>query len=945
MEQKFGLRQTGQRSRRSADSGRSYASDHTALTTWRLSTCTHVETSRNSTITYPVYWVRSTKLADDRHPRQFDRRIQIHTALDGLEADPDFDPLLLVWVKGTEEVSQPYSYSVKMWRLIDNVTRFPLPPGDMINTRAEVRVNVKQNFEIGEELRSQDHVFLDHPVAGFTEIKTFVQRFGVFETFSDDGMVLGESAIEVLGKSFKIRQYSATIVPAFKMLAYENAYRVFEDKTALNIIHELTDNYPNFRLQDDKLNIFLPKIPYCVQYKESTFNFLSRLMAQFGIWYYFDHKLDANNNNSTMVLGAGPARFDPCQTSGRAFLADHPIHELTEITNKQLDESVLTIKNFQRIYNPMTRRARFGNFNILNPTDPITSTTNIQPQRDLIVPVQTQTHTKGRSRIEPDDDDRFRTEGFAAPVDQNSEPASPTGPAGPSAHAYAEEWMRGKEALVAKVSGATRNPAFIPGFAFDRMVAPFPSGRDDLEDVIGEEDRAASDAGADSVVFQNRALTRSRTRLGSYVIFHVEFEALETSYSENSKNFGKILTELLFPSNLSSADILANGTAQGVNNYLQNQLPLNFGQPPGGPAPLFGAFVLGGGLAAVTAAIPLFVQAIEKLQNEKTDDFHCSFIAIPSDGIDYSGDGRPKTAAPLLSLPLPSAGIKPTVTGPHLGVVIGREGINSDTERGQVFADLLGRVRVRFPWDRKKGENPGDSFKRGDPACWVRVSEGWAGRGFGTQFLPRIGQEVIVDFIDGDPDRPIITGRVYNADHLNTNLPFPHGEVQEQPVKREDVLTPKGFPDFRFNGIKTRSMPTKDPKDPNVPAKSAEIGFHLLRFDDTREKEQYLIRSQRRLDITALEKRSKASAPTAISPLAARRLPRHRKRSVATTSPRCFATITCMSATRIFRPSRAIETRSSSRTRASTSAVPSTRSSADIGLWRLAPIRPRARLR
>src|SRR5258708_39957861 len=105
--------------------------------------------------------------------------------------------------------------------------------------------------------------------------------------------------------------------------------------------------------------------------------------------------------------------------------------------------------------------------------------------------------------------------------------------------------------------------------------------------------------------------------------------------------------------------------------------------------PQCGSFVLGGGIAAVTAAIPLFVQAIEKFQNEKTSDFHCSFIAIPTDGIDYEGDGRPKTAAPLLSLPLPSAGIKPIANGPHLGVVIGREGINSDTERGQVFADLL----------------------------------------------------------------------------------------------------------------------------------------------------------------------------------------------------------------------------------------------------------------
>ena len=789
-------------------------------------------------------------MAGDRHPRQFDRRIEIHTALDSLEnSNNKFDPLLLIYVKGTEEVSQPYSYNVKMWRLVDNKTRFPIPPGDMINTPAEIRINLKQKLEVGEASRTQDH-FSDDDIS---TIDTFVQRFGVFETFTDEGLVLGESPIEVKlqpnedARPFRVRQYSATIVPAFKMLAYENTYRVFEDLNAINIIHRLTDGYPHLKIDDEKCNnTFFPKIPYCVQYQESTFNFLSRLMARFGIWYYFDHNRDAKNNISTMILGAGPARFDKCRPSGRDFLPDHPIHELGEITNKDLDENVLTIKNFQRIYNPMTRRARYGNFNILVPTDPITAADNIQAQRDLIQPVQTQVPTKDR-RTDPDDDDRFRTEGFAAPVDQNAEPTSTAGPSGPSAHAYAQAWLRGKETVIAKVSGATRNPALVPGFSFDRMVVAFRSARDDLEDVIGEEDRAASKAGADSVVFQNKALKPPpKQKLGSYVVFHSEFEAFETSYSEDSKNFGKILSELIFPSNVSSFDILANGTAQGVNNYLQNQLPLNFGQPPGGPLPNFGAFTLGGGLSALTAVIPLFVQAIEKLDNEKTGDFHCSFVAIPFDGIDYSGDGRPKTAAPLLSLPLPSMWVQPSAAGPHLAVVIGREGINDDTERGQVYADVLGRVRVRFAWDRAKGEKPGDAFKRGSPACWVRVSEAWAGRGFGTQFLPRIGQEVIVDFIDGDPDRPIITGRVYNADRRNTNIPFPHGEQQQQPVELKDVLTPTGFHDFRFNGIKTRSMPlTQGDKD----------RFHLLRFDDTKDKEQYLIRSQRRLDITALEKR------------------------------------------------------------------------------------------
>src|SRR4029077_9218468 len=109
--------------------------------------------------------------------------------------------------------------------------------------------------------------------------------------------------------------------------------------------------------------------------------------------------------------------------------------------------------------------------------------------------------------------------------------------------------------------------------------------------------------------------------------------------------------------------------------------------------------------------------------------------------------------------PLPTDWTKPVAHGPHLAVVIGLDGTN--TKKGELHADPLGRIRVRFPWDRGPKENPGDQFKRGDNACWVRVSDGWAGRRFGIQFLPRIGHEVIVDFLDGDPDRPIVTGRVY----------------------------------------------------------------------------------------------------------------------------------------------------------------------------------------
>ena len=95
---------------------------------------------------------------------------------------------------------------------------------------------------------------------------------------------------------------------------------------------------------------------------------------------------------------------------------------------------------------------------------------------------------------------------------------------------------------------------------------------------------------------------------------------------------------------------------------------------------------------------------------------------------------------------------KPIVRGPQTGVVVGPKG-------EEIHTDKHGRVKVHFHWDRegKRDENS---------SCWVRVSQQWAGAGFGGMCIPRIGQEVIVSFLEGDPDQPIIVGRVYNADQM-----------------------------------------------------------------------------------------------------------------------------------------------------------------------------------
>lgn len=113
--------------------------------------------------------------------------------------------------------------------------------------------------------------------------------------------------------------------------------------------------------------------------------------------------------------------------------------------------------------------------------------------------------------------------------------------------------------------------------------------------------------------------------------------------------------------------------------------------------------------------------------------FRCTFTAI-----DVSTVYRPPRITP-----------KPTVPGPQTALVVGPSG-------EEIYTDEYGRVKLQFHWDRLGQKNENSS-------CWVRVASPSAGKGFGMVTLPRIGQEVVVDFIEGDPDRPLVTGSVYNA--------------------------------------------------------------------------------------------------------------------------------------------------------------------------------------
>jgi type VI secretion system secreted protein VgrG len=147
---------------------------------------------------------------------------------------------------------------------------------------------------------------------------------------------------------------------------------------------------------------------------------------------------------------------------------------------------------------------------------------------------------------------------------------------------------------------------------------------------------------------------------------------------------------------------------------------------------------------------------------------------------------------------------RPKVNGVESATVVGRAG-------EEIHTDEFGRVRVHFHWDRESTMDDGSS-------CWIPVSQSWGGSGFGGMNLPRVGQEVLVDFLGGDPDRPVIVGRVY------TNL-------QKVPYKLPQNKTQSGW----------RSSST-----------GGGGGYNELMFEDAQGKEHLNIQAQK--DLTKLVK-------------------------------------------------------------------------------------------
>ncbi len=178
----------------------------------------------------------------------------------------------------------------------------------------------------------------------------------------------------------------------------------------------------------------------------------------------------------------------------------------------------------------------------------------------------------------------------------------------------------------------------------------------------------------------------------------------------------------------------------------------------------------------------------------------------------YSGQGSItestyKNAFTAIEAPVPfrppRVSSKPRIHGAQTAVVVGPGG-------EEIYVDKYGRVKVQFYWDRRGKLDEVSS-------CWIRVAQPVAGKGWGAVWTPRIGQEVVVSFLEGDPDRPLITGSVYNA-------------VQMPPYTLPDEMTKSTIKSYSSKGGG---------------------GFNEIRFEDKKGKEQIFINGERNLDIRA----------------------------------------------------------------------------------------------
>ncbi len=629
---------------------------------------------------------------------QSEAAIQLDSALSFGEDDRDV--LLATGILGQEAISRPFVYTLTV------LSRdFAIAPGKILGTAIGIRIRT-----------------------GPIEQKVFRGYHG---------FVAGFSAGPLHPKREEFRTYSLRVVPWLAMLDQGSQYRIFQDKTALDVIRTVLGDAVREMFRGANAGLFFdlraqpgprfPVLQFCVQYDETDFNFVSRLMEQHGLHYFFEQ----SDHSHVMVIVEGP----PYKAVDQTPLSFVPSTEARGVVSNWTHSFVPRLKRW-------TSRDRDYR---LNPP--------VYQKSEETVLADVARSTEG---------DHVQYPGGTAVLVTPGEES-----------AYAQilllTRLQEDEARFEVFHGNTTRVTLAAG---RRMRVVHVKEEEAAHRLPTEEDR-------------------------DYLITTVNFSATETAFTGDKTL--EVLSRLLH-------DALIAGVSGGQDSFkdAKGNLPDVNKAVESLPKIASVAAAFGAGFAAplVPFLLELANPVLSKLpvlsllfpKPPKPERYTNSFTAVPL-GNAYRS---------------PSLTPRPQVRGPQTAIVFGQT-------KEEVETDELGRIRVKFDWDRttKGGADPETN------SCFLRVVQGWAGPKWGMQFMPRVGEEVLVDFLDGDPDRPIITGRVYNALHK----------------------PPFELPKYKLqSGLKTRSVPLGD---------KAKDRYHMLRFDDTANKEQVLLRSQKRLDIRA----------------------------------------------------------------------------------------------
>lgn len=529
------------------------------------------------------------------------------------------------------------------------------------------------------------------------------------------------SRFEMTGETADQMYFRAELVPSLWLLTHRYHSRIFQNKTTKEIITQvLTEGGVDpDRVDMSGITGCTESREYCVQYRETDYNFISRLMEEEGVHWYF-----AQSEEAHKLIMADTGTYAPIEGEG----ADLPYHPPTQMNVET--EHVFRFRIGQSV---RPGAVVLNDFNFKTPKTKLESTSDSGRDKTLEF---------------SDYPGEYTEQGVGQKI----------------AAMRAEEFECGRILAV----GQSNSPRLAPGRTFNLIEHPSPpTNRSYLITSVTHQGREST----------HRSTTGSNGRAG--VLDATTHQSLLKARSAEDRTIRELADALLqIDSRLQKGDPSAHrALTQWVFHAGQVSKDLPSVAQVSGLNPL------------ESLSLPNLIDDLVRTGKVdlQTPIYECRIEAIPADVI-Y----RPARVTPW-----------PVMRGSQTARIVGPEG-------EEIHTDKYGRVKVQFNWDRE-GKFDADS------SCWIRVSQNFAGGQYGIMFIPRVGQEVIVDFLEGDPDQPIITGRVYNADHM-------------PPYKLPDEQTK--------SVIKTRST-------------KGGGGSNEIRFEDLAGKEQLLFYGEKDIHVRA----------------------------------------------------------------------------------------------